>query len=188
MNGLKKRVIYIDCCAFDILFDEEINITKEFPDSEYVLKTTKGVVNELEDIGVNKQPIKDFSLALVNSDKINVDCFFGFSDGLNNYRHIGGFDEGKLASISQNSFLNATKGKLGNKQKKSGIQKHQADRDLLALGLGQIILTAETVLGCTELKQLAENQDTKVINIAEWQDEIQSKYVTLRKYVERNFN
>ena len=187
MNGSEKKVVYIDSCAFNILFDEEVNIIEEFSDVEYKLKTTKGVVKELEDIVVD-EPIRNFALALINSGKIHVDSFFGFSNGLNNYRHIGGFDEGKLASVSQNSFLNATKGKLGNKQKKSGIQKHQADRDLLALGLGHIILTAETVLGCVELKQLAESQDTKVINIAEWQDEIQSKYVTLRKYVERNFN
>jgi len=54
----------------------------------------------------------------------------------------------------------------------------------LALGLGHIILTAETVLGCTELKQLAESQGTKVINIAKWQEAIKSKHVSLSEYAE----
>lgn len=182
MNDLKKRIIYIDCCAFNILFDENVNITVEFPDADYELRTTKGVVKELEDIIINIH-IKEFALALVNSDQIHVDSFFGFSNGQNKYRQFGGFGEGSFIGNSQNNFFKATVDELGSVMK-SGMRKHQIDRDLLAHSLGYIVLTAENVLGSGYLKQLAESQYTKVINIIKWQKAIQSKYVTLRKYVE----
>ncbi len=183
MNGSEKRVVYIDSCAFNVLFDEEVKIMTEFPDVDFRLKTTKGVVKELEDISVDK-PIKNFALELINSGKIHVDSFFGFSDGQNQYRHIGGFGEGNFIRGTQNHFLKKTENTLGSVKKKSGVRNNETDRDLLAHGLGQIILTAETVLGCSELKQLAESRGTWIINIAKWKETIQSKQITLRRYVE----
>ncbi|KRW68746.1 hypothetical protein [Stutzerimonas nitrititolerans] len=178
MQNLLK--IYIDSCAINILFKHQVNLAVEFPEEIYEIVITKGVRQEIYDIPEDKS-VKAYALSLIGEQYINEASFFGFGDienSENNLRYIGGFDAGSFATDEQLKFLEETQKNLG-PPRRSKLRKNETDRDLLALGLGSIVITAENKVGGA-LKTEAEKCGTIIINIAKWpHDEI-----SLNDYVE----
>ncbi|MGE8297398.1 MAG: hypothetical protein ACN6PH_17840 [Pseudomonas sp.] len=178
MQNLLK--IYIDSCAINTLCKHQVNLAEEFPEEIYKIIITKGVRQEIYDIPEDKS-VKAYALSLIGEQYINEASFFGFSDlenPENNLRYIGGFDAGSFATDEQLKFLEETQKNLG-PPRKSKLRKNETDRDLLALGLGSIIITAENKVGGA-LKTETEKRGTIIINIAKWpHDE-----VSLNDYVE----
>jgi hypothetical protein len=174
-----KRRIFIDSCAVDVLFDNEVDILAEFPRESYELFLSKGVRHELLDIP-DEKPVKRYAISLINNTGIEEPSFFVLSDI--NYpesgsRYTGGLDEGYFASNEQLEFLDKTKNKLGS-SRKSGLAKNETDRDLLALSLESVTLTAESKIG--GMSKIAEDNGSKIVNIKKWRP----NEITLRGYVE----
>ncbi|WP_137886523.1 hypothetical protein [Pseudomonas sp. 2FE] len=172
--------IYIDSCAVNVLHEHSVNLAAEFPKANYELIITKGVQQELQDIPEHK-PVKEFALSLVADQRISEASFFGFRDAKNpenNLRYTSGFGSGILATSEQMKFLEETQENLGT-PRKSKLRNNETDRDLLALGLGSVILTKENKVGGA-LKAEAEKSGTIIINIAKWP----SSEISLNEYVE----
>ncbi|MFZ2432543.1 MAG: hypothetical protein WAW57_15500 [Lutibacter sp.] len=175
----EKTKVFIDSCAVNVLFDNSIDISAEFPEELYELIITLGVKQELLDIP-DEKPVKKYAMALIENINIEEASFFGFSDldnPENDSRYIGGFGSGSFASDEQIEFLDETEIKLGPKRK-SGLAKNETDRDLLALSLKSVTLTAESNIG--GMSQTAEGRDSKIINIKNWAP----TKMALRAYVE----
>jgi hypothetical protein len=173
--------IYIDSCAINVLHENSVNLTTEFPEDDYELIITKGVQQEILDIPEDN-PVKEFALSLITSQRISEASFFGFCDlenPENNLRYIGGFDSGSFATDEQLQFLEETHKNLGS-PRKSKLRKNETDRDLLALGLGAVVLTKENKVGGA-LQAEAESRNTLIINISKWPP----TGLSLNKYVEQ---
>lgn len=177
---MQERIrVFIDSCAVNVLFDNSIAVLAEFPENLYKIIITRGVRQELLDIP-DEKPVKNYAMALIDNASIEEYSFFGFSDldnSENNSRYIGGFDSGSFASNEQREFLDETEDKLGPKRK-SGLAKNETDRDLLALSLKLVTLTAEANIG--GMSHAAEEKGSKIVNIKNWAPSIMS----LREYVE----
>jgi hypothetical protein len=172
--------IYIDSCAVNVLHEHSVNLAAEFPKASYELIITKGVQQEIQDMSEDN-PVKAFALSLIADQKISEASFFGFRDAKNpenNLRYTSGFGSGILATSEQMKFLEETQENLG-PPRKSKLRKNETDRDLLALGLGSVILTAENKVGGAS-KAEAEKIGTIVINIAKWP----SSEISLNEYIE----
>lgn len=157
--------IFIDCCAFDQLCKNNVDLRTEFPEETVCFKITKAVKGEIEDIpndNPDKKHVKTYALKIIESSQVEVTSFFGFDEG---GRLWSGFDEGQFASQEQVDFLGATKNKLGS-PRKSGLPKNAADIDMIAQAFKKIILTAESSIGSGVSK---EPHRAKIINIKDYE-------------------
>lgn len=160
--------IFIDNCAFDELYKNNVDLRTEFPEKTVCFKITKAVKGEIEDIPDNKPDkklVKTYALNIIESEQIKDTSFFGLGDG---GRLWSGLDEGEWASKEQSKFLDDTKSKLGSPRKLSGIQNNAADIDMLAQSFGKIVITTEkTIGGSLSTMSLAR---ATVINIKDYGD------------------
>lgn len=146
----KKITIFVDSCAWNILFKFNVNLAKESINDSFDWAMTKEVFSfEIESIPTekeNKKALKDYILEQIESARVREDSFFGFGD-INEpegYRpRVGGFGEGRFISYEESEQLLKYE-RVKEKQMRTGLYKDEADSSLaLRATTGSVVLTAE---------------------------------------------
>jgi hypothetical protein len=143
----EKLVIFIDSCAWDILYKHGINLSKELPADEVDLFVTKEVGSfEMPIIPENKNGLKEYVRKQMEERCIEEYSYFGFASSADppgtRYR-IGGFDEGRFASQMEITLIERFKVTQG-KERKTGLYNNEADASLAVRAcVGDVVLTAE---------------------------------------------
>jgi hypothetical protein len=140
----KKLAIFIDNCAWDVLYKHRLSLSKELPRNEFDLFVTKEVgAFEVPTIPDEKRAYVEQQMAEAG---VQIHSFFGFTSYNNppGYRdRVGGFGEGRWASVEELQLLQRFKMAPG-KERKTGLYKHEADASLAVRACaGDIVLTAE---------------------------------------------
>lgn len=146
------RALYIDSNIWNFLFENQIDLRSEFPTSGFSLFLAGE--QELENLAIPdnsdlQKQLKDFIYASIEKWDIKTDWYFGFYD----YQHpeheqrVRGFDEGRWASSEELSFIEEMKSKMGDKKKKTGLFKNEADIALAARSCNSIVLTLDAKRG-----------------------------------------
>jgi hypothetical protein len=143
----EKLVIFIDNCAWDILYNQGINLSKELPVDEFDLFVTKEVGSfEMPTIPENKNSLKEYVQKQMDERAIKENSYFQFSSYGDppGYRHRGGgFGEGRFASPKELDLIKRFEVPRG-KERKTGLYKNEADASLAVRACaGDIVLTAE---------------------------------------------
>lgn len=157
--------LYLDTCAISYYCGMSVDLADLLSSEGFGIIITKGVIKELQDIPPTESAKSCVENVIAKYD-FTEQSFFAFADTddlASTARYVSGFNEGTMASQEQGDFLDQTKQKLG-KELKSGLKRHETDRDLLALGLNNVIVTAENSVG-KSLQSIAESQGTIVINV-----------------------
>ncbi len=142
-----KLSIFIDNCAWDILFKHVINLSKELPEEEFDLFVTKEVGSfEMPTIPDSKNGLKEYIRRQMLERSIGEDSYFGLGSSSDppgfRYR-IGGLGEGRFATSEELRLMERFKMVPG-KERKTGLYKNEADASLAVRALaGNIVLTAE---------------------------------------------
>jgi hypothetical protein len=166
-----KITVFIDSCAWNLLFEHKINLAEEFPFDHIELAMTKEVQSfEIDAIPETKIELKAFILEQIKIANIREDSFFGFSsydDPPDHKYRVGGFDEGRFASIEELALIEKfqfSKTKLMG----SALYKDEGDASLaVRAASGSIVLTAENPMKSGPLRE-ATLEGGKIINIQDF--------------------
>ncbi len=134
--------IYLDNNIFDYLYENNIDILKEFPNNRFSLKITKEISFEVEAItNLDKQNF------IKNLSYIEICPIFGFSDNRHSFnkQRNGGFDIGGFPSVKQNKYKEELRNKFLKLKKnpKHDLYKEEADIDLAVRSVEYIVLTLD---------------------------------------------
>lgn len=136
--------IFLDNNIFDFLYNNNIDITKEFPKDKFRLCISKEIKFETEPIKEHKK--KSFIKNLVDSH-IAIVSFFGFYNESHSdeKQRIGGFDEGVFSTVENESYRKELSKKFlkQNKNPKNDLYKEEADIDLAVRSISNIVLTLD---------------------------------------------
>lgn len=76
-----KITVFIDSCAWNVLFENKVDLPEEFPFDHIELAMTKEVQSfEIDAIPETKIELKAYILEQIKVANIREDSFFGFSD------------------------------------------------------------------------------------------------------------
>lgn len=156
--------IFIDNCAFDRLFDLQID-PSSLVSNEFVYYVTGDVLTEIDAIpdSAEKAEKKAWISRVARSDSVVETGYFGFAEDPTAY----GFGQGLLGDLSQVEYLAETSSELG-ALRGSGLPKNHTDRMLLSHAIEFAVLTDERVLGNRRLMDAAIARGAKVIRISEF--------------------
>ena len=188
-----KLPISIDCCAWNYLFDHEVDLANSLPAERFALTMTREVEIEISSIpdagkdGSDKRPLKEYianSIALNNSQTSFV---FGFAsvepDGsLSPVQVFGGFDQGTFQSDSDREWYGSSdvqKQLNGKKVRPSGLLGNQADAAVAVRSFDCVVLTNERKSKGGPIKLAAEQNG----NIAYLED-FESSGLLLAEFIE----
>jgi hypothetical protein len=169
-----KINVYIDSCAWNYLFDHQIDLIDVFPRDTFTLSITREVEIELLAIPdkVDKQPLKTYINEGISACNVETTSTFGFAscepDGtLSKIQVYGGFDQGTFQSDEDRDWYasDAVKQLLNDKaNRKSGLSDNQADASLAVRSFDSIVLTGEKTTKPGPLK-LAAIQGGKILSL-----------------------
>lgn len=168
MSTQRKQSIFIDNCAWDILYSHKINLSKEFPFELFDLAMTKEIFS-FEIKTIPNQSMQHYVQEQIILSQIREDSFFGFSDyESSTYQsRVSGFNEGRWMSYEEAAIYEKFK-QPQNNQRPTGLYKNEADASLAARSLtGNIVLTAERLNKKGPIKRAIE-LGGKFINITEY--------------------
>lgn len=134
--------IYLDNNVFDYLYENNIDILKEFPNNKFSLKITKEISFEVEAItNLDKQNF------IKNLSYIEICPIFGFNDNNHSFnkQRNGDFDIGGFSSVKQYKYKEELKNKFLKLKKnpKHDLYKEEADIDLAVRSVEYIVLTLD---------------------------------------------
>ena len=155
--------LYIDSNVWNLLYDWEINLRKEFPKDKYELMIVGEQQLENKAIVHNDGLASYVEKYMVIWD-VKVDRYFGFFDERHNEddQRVGGFSNGRYIQDDESDFIEKYSGSLKNKKKRSGLYRNEADLSLAARSVHSIVLTFDTKKG--PLKW-AKDQGHKIIDL-----------------------
>ena len=139
-----KIHVYIDSCAWNYLFRNQLDLAQELPGDRYSLCVTREVEIEIDAIpatgkdGIDKRALKQFIADAIETNSIQTTSVFGFAsvepDGsLSKIQVFGGFDQSTFQSTADREWYESeavTKLLDGKKLSGSGLGKAQADASL----------------------------------------------------------
>jgi len=163
-----KITIFIDSCAWNVLFEKKVHLAEEFPFDRIDLAMTKEVQSfEIDAIPETKIELKAYVLEQIKIAYIREDSFFGFSsydDPPDHKYRIGGFGEGRFVTYEE--AIQIEKFKFSkSKLMGSGLYKNEGDASLaIRAATGSIVLTAENPMKSGPLRK-ATLEGGKIINI-----------------------
>lgn len=154
---VKRISVIIDSCAWNYLFDNEVDLLKELPKENFILTMPRELEIEISSIpttgkcGTDKTLLKRYIEKSIESNKIMTTSTFGFAseepDGsLSLVQVFGGFDQGTFQSEEDAVFyaLDEIQNCItGKKVRTSGLGVNQADAAIAVRSFESIILTNE---------------------------------------------
>jgi hypothetical protein len=172
--------LYVDSNVFNFLFDNGINLRKEFPADLYELRIIGEQDLENRAIPEGKEDLRKFIYQAIESYPIKVDRLFGFYDERHSDvdQRVGGYGVGRYASLEEIEFIRAERKDHGEKRR-SGLYKDEADISLAARAMGGgIVISNDAKKGPLPR---AKEQGGRVVFLNEFNPCRES----LRAYVER---
>lgn len=175
-----KIHVYIDSCAWNYLFRNQLDLAQELPGDRYSLCVTREVEIEIDAIpatgkdGIDKRALKQFIADAIETNSVQTTSVFGFAsvepDGsLSKIQVFGGFDQGTFQSTADREWYESeavTKLLDGKKLSGSGLGKAQADASLAVRSFGAVVLTDERKDKNGPLK-LARKQSGCIVHLSE---------------------
>ena len=185
--------VYIDSCAWNYLYEKEVDLAKELPQSQFSIHVTREVEIELAAIpdvgrdGTDKGPLKAYIKQCISGTPVKTSYVFGFQtlepDGTPSPIQVyGGFNVGVWQSVEERNFYATPKleQQLRSGMKvKSGLGKNQTDASLAAKSLSSIVLTNERMNKAGPLK-LASELGGKVVHL---QDQVEPSGLSIGNYL-----
>jgi len=152
-----KLPVTIDCCAWNYLFEQQLDLAIELPKGHFTLMMPREVEIEIDAIpdigkdGNDKRALKTYIANSIASNQIQTTSVFGFasveSDGsLSPTQVYGGFDQGTFQSDKDRHFYatNEIKKQLsGKKPRPTRLAANQADAAIAVRSFDSIVLTNE---------------------------------------------
>jgi hypothetical protein len=149
--------VYIDSCAWNYLFENAVDLSRELPSSKFAIHITREVEIELAAIpdegvdGSDKRSLKRYIQRSINVLPVKTSYVFGFQtlepDGSPSPIQVyGGFDVGVFQSKEERDFYEEpmVAQQLTNRKKaNSGLGKNEADASLAAKSFSSVVLTNE---------------------------------------------
>lgn len=136
------KYVYIDSNIFNFIYENEIDLSKEFPADQFELRIVGEQDLEKRAIPEGKQWLKDFIEKSIASWGIKTDRLFGFHDPRHSDedQRVGGFGDlmgggGRYASLEEVEFIDEQR-KDGELKKKSGLYPDETDISLGARAVG----------------------------------------------------
>jgi hypothetical protein len=180
--------VSIDSCAWNYLFEHQVNIAEVFPSDEYTLSVTREVEIELSAIPdrADKQALKVYIADSIATHNVQTTSVFGFAsvepDGsLSKVQVYGGFDQGTFQSDADRDWYASSDVKRllhGKAKRKSGLSDNQADASLAVRSFASIVLTKESPKKKGPLS-LAATQGGRIVCL----DEIEKIGLSLKEYI-----
>lgn len=157
--------VYVDNCAWDILFKRGVDLREALPPSEYGLAITREA--ELEIALIPNQELLTYVRSSISAREIPTDTYFGFFvDSLpGDQQRVGGFGEGRFITPSESVILAAEAKRIGQSQRPTGLFKNEADVSLAARSAHSVLITADNR---KVIKQLPRKYGATVVNLSTW--------------------
>ena len=162
----QKINLFIDNNAWDIFFDQKIDLLEELPENEFSLHITPEVEIEIQQMPSEKL---EFVNNILKGYKIDTDRYFGVSD-LNepsSSLRTGGFGSltdpsvgGRFISNPESEFIKNEPPKKS--LRPTGLRKDEADTYLAARSLHSVVLTCNIK---TSIKRAKENHGGRIIDL-----------------------
>ena len=155
----KKINLFIDNNAWDVFYDEQIDLLQELPQDEFVLFITREAEFEIPLMPEEK---RNFVENILKHKAVETDVYFGFGDESMppDQQRIAGFDQGRFCSIEEANFMRTES--IGTSKRPTGLYKNEADVSLAARALHSVVLTCD---GKKALKRAKENHGGKIIDL-----------------------
>lgn len=183
--------VNIDSCAWNYLFEHQINLEEAFPSEKFTLSVTREVEIELLAIPdkAEKQALKAYIADSIATHNVRTTSVFGFAsvepDGtLSKVQVCGGFGQGTFQSDEDRHWYasdDVNRLLHGKAKKKSGLSDNQADASLAVRSFNAIVLTGEKPTKPGPLK-LAAKQGGQIIYI----HEVKQSGLSLKDYIVLN--
>lgn len=174
-----KISVLIDCCAWNYLFNNRVDLAADLPPNEFEIFITPALRIELSSIpdtgvdGDDKRALKAYIESQLRARQPRTLAPFGFAvqekDGsLAKFQPYGGFGQGTFESRERRDWLASAEIQRliinKKKNKKTGIPKNFTDADLSAYAKDTIVLTADKKNGPL---QLAKDAGKKVLYLGD---------------------
>jgi len=137
--------VFIDSSAWNVLFEQRMDLNLELPPSEFALYITREVEIELlaiPDIGkddTQKLELKRYIAEAVGRGRVKTVGHFGFREAGPTSMPLG---QGTFQSKDERTRLDEFKGHFLNRSKRpTGLAKNQADASLAMRAFKSVILT-----------------------------------------------
>lgn len=168
--------VIIDCCAWNYLFEKQIDLGSALPKGHFSLSMPREVEIEIAAIpdtgkdGTDKRPLKAYIAHSISFNEIQTTYVFGFAsyepDGTQSPVQVcGGFDQGAFQSDVDQSWYASEEVRehlAGKKIRPSGLSQNQADAAVAVRSFDSVVLTNECKTKNGPIK-LAAEQNGKVI-------------------------
>jgi hypothetical protein len=188
--------VIIDSCAWDYLFEHQVNLSDVFLPDRYTLSVTREVEIEIlaiPDIGKDledKMDLKSYITTCIANHNVQTSSVFGFAsvepDGsLSKVQAYGGFGQGTWQSEADRRWYGSSEVKSllhGKAKRTSGLSRNQADASLAVRSFDSIVLTNERKTNSGPL-QLAADQGGQVVYL----EDVEHSGLSLKDYIAHRF-
>lgn len=142
--------VYIDNNVWDFLYSRKIDLSVELPRTEFCLCMTREAEFEIPPIPIEKAGLKKFIQDTINKCVIEPHSYFGFYDPAHSdsEQRVGGFNQGRFASLDEVAFIEQQKTRLGTTKKAlTKLYKNEADISVAARAIHSVVLTLDKKVG-----------------------------------------
>jgi len=161
-----KIDVYIDNNAWDIFFDQNIDLSKELPEEEFNLKITREAEFEIPQMPA---PKREYVEKYINNNKVKTDSFFGFYDESlppdeQRVSEFGSIHDpavgGRFISPAESQLMESEP--IGPSKRPTGLLKNEADASLAARSLHSFVITCD---GKKALRRAKEAHQGKILDL-----------------------
>lgn len=164
--------IFIDNNAWDVFFEESIDLVMELPSPDFSLHITREAEFEIPSM---PQPKREYVERILKSGKIHTDKFFGFFDAslAPEVQRVGGFGDlndpnvgGRFIEKTESDLIQSESASVGPGWRPTGLLKNEADVSLAARSLHSVVLTCD---GKKALKRAKNHHGGHVVDLKKYQ-------------------
>lgn len=176
-----KFNLFIDNNAWDVFFDEQIDLLQELPQNEFCLFMTKEAEFEIPQMPEEKRRYVE---NILQQEAIKTDGLFGFEDPNlpSDEQRVVGFDCGRFCPTEESEFISSES--IGGTKRPTGLYKNEADISLAARSLHSVVLTCD---GKKALKRAKNNHGGTIIDLKKFKSGTSLAHF-IKSELERNNN
>lgn len=141
--------VYIDNNVWDFLFERNLDLIQELPDTDFCLCMTREAEFEIPPIPAEKADLKTFVEKTIKAG-VKTDYLFGFSSSSlpASEQRVGGFGSGRFADLKETEFMSQQRTSLSAKfNEKTRLYKNEADISVAARSFAGIVLSLDAKKG-----------------------------------------
>ncbi|MDX8399084.1 MAG: hypothetical protein R8K20_02400 [Gallionellaceae bacterium] len=162
--------IFIDNNVWDKFFENQIELSKELPASEFELRITAEAEFEIRAM---PEKLSNYVRAQIEQAVVKTDLCFGFYDDRHSpdEQRAGGFGDlfdpsqgGRFIELDEQEVIKQESNLLGEKNSKTRLYKHEADIALAARSVHSVVLTYDKKRALKRARERTE----RVINLNNW--------------------